>query len=273
MQKVNAKEYTKKYFLTGCEGGKEWQESAGLKLTPRMKYAVDLVRLKKGMMVLDFGCGRGETVIYVAKKGASVFAVDYSKTAINLCKQSIKKLPKSVRTKIKLLQKNVEGLKLKNNSLDIIFFLDVFEHLTNKELEIILKKFFDYLKSGGKLVIHTAPNTKFYNVGYLLYTRWANKIVNPLWRIFFKEELLTNKDPRAENDKIMHINEQTKESVEKLLERTGFKSRVWLDSKFHKIRLRDKINYLFLTPIWLPILKDYFTRDIWAIGEKMENIP
>ncbi|OGD63273.1 hypothetical protein A2160_02085 [Candidatus Beckwithbacteria bacterium RBG_13_42_9] len=269
MKKVSSDKYTKDYFLSSCEGGKLWQRKKGTELTPRLQHAVSLVKIKPGDQVLDFGCGRGEIASYAAKKGATVLAVDYAPEALKLCRQTVKKLPPKISKRIKIIQANVESLEAAKNSFDLIFLIDVFEHLTNHELNLLLTKFYNSLKTGGTLLIHTAPNKQFYNIGFPFYTRWANLLISPFWKLIFHEEKIQlDSDPRAEHDHELHINEQTVESLKAWLNKTGYLSQVWLDSRFHAIRFRDKLNYALLTPIWIPGLSRFFTRDIWALGKK-----
>ena len=268
MKKVKSEEYSQQYFLNDCEGWDQWRQSPGQLLSPRLSYALNLLPVKKGAKVLDFGCGRGDASLWLARRAAEVWAVDYSSAALNLLKQGKKKLSKKEAGNIKLIKSDVEELNLKDNSFDLIYFLDVWEHLTKKEVDLVLSKFFNSLKPGGKLIVHTAPNKLFLNWGYPFFTRWLNFLALPFWRFFFKEGRIVARDLRSDYDKRVHINEQTRGSVTEQLKKTGFKVRAWTDNRFHLIRIRDKLDYWFLRPIWLPGLKEIFSWDIWAIGER-----
>jgi len=268
VKKIKSQEYSQQYFLNDCEGWNQWLKSNGKKLSPRLKYSVNLVPVGEGMRILDFGCGRGEVSIWAARQGTEVYAVDYAPAALKLFKKSLQKVPTKIKKRIHLIKASAESLEMEENFLDLVYFLDVFEHLNNRQLAVILTKFFLYLKPGGKLVIHTAPNKKFLDYGYPLYTRWINWLVSPFWCLFFKEGRTVASNPRSDYDKRVHINEQTKNSVAKRLKEAGFNAKTWTDSRFHLVRIRDKLDYWLLRPIWLPGLKEVFAWDIWAIGEK-----
>lgn len=265
---VNPKVYSREYFLEDCEGWNQWAEQKDNFLSPRLSYALSLVKIRSDMKVLDFGCGRGEITVASAEKGAQVYAVDYAKAAIELCQKSVSRLPSATRRRVKIIQADTKQLEIKPGTIDLIFFLDVFEHLTDDELQKSLSKFLEFLKPGGRLVIHTSPSQHFMNIGYPLYTRWANIFANPLWKLAFKESKLTTPNPRSNYEKRVHINEQTLDSVTTWLHKIGFKSKAWLDSRYHMIRIRDKLNYWFLMPIWIPMFSRYFQNDIWAIAVK-----
>ncbi len=258
--------YTKNYFLRSCEGWKHWLKSE--ELSPRLKHAFSLLNITKDTYLLDFGCGRGEMTIKTAQKGARVLAIDYSKNALSLFKKSLQKLDRETKSRISVRKTNVESLKLKPNSFDHVLFLDVFEHLTDQQLKTILKKFHQCLKPGGKILIHTAPNKNFLNYGYSFYTRWLNTILNPLWKFLFQETLRTSKQFQTPDERKVHINEQTPKTLKNWLKNSGFQSRVWSDSSFHLIRLRDRLDFSLLRPVWIPFLRRFFVYDLWAIAIK-----
>src|SRR4051812_22368252 len=90
MRRLNPKIYSKEYYLNSCLGFEEFKKYKGKKVHKRIKDYCDLLRLKKGMKVLDLGCGRGDLTIECARRGAQVIGVDYSKDGITLAKDSLK---------------------------------------------------------------------------------------------------------------------------------------------------------------------------------------
>ncbi len=255
--------YTEKYFEADCGGYEEWIESSGQKLPVRLQAAFDLVPLRRGMKIIDWGCGRGELCYHAAVRGADVLGLDYSKAAINLTK----KLPKPKRGKMKF--ELVSNLKIPapDKSIDRIFFIDVIEHLYPEQVKEVIGEFYRVLKRGGKLILHTAPNRDYYDKGYRYWTRRAHALANPMWRVVFRETLRSDKNPRFGYDKDVHINECSLSDVVMYLQDSGLKSDVWYDSSFRRVRLRDKLRYAVFQPQIGP-MKKWFSEDIWAVGTK-----
>ncbi len=109
-----------------------------------------LFNLSKGdKKILDLGCGEGTRLSFLSKNGTGV---DISHKAINLAKKKYPKLNFTVG--------NLENLKFKDDSFDLVYSAYVFEHLINPEKVISEAK--RVLKPGGDLVIicpnYGAPN-------------------------------------------------------------------------------------------------------------------
>jgi len=75
--------------------------------------------LCKEKTLLDYGCGIGLESVYFAKRGARVIAIDISEKSLNIAKQLAKS--QSVSDKISFKQMDAESLKIKNDSIDIIY--------------------------------------------------------------------------------------------------------------------------------------------------------
>ncbi len=268
MKAVPPTAYTKKYFLTDCEGWDHFQKFEKQKLSPRLSHAASLLSHPAGKTILDFGCGRGELSAFLLKKKAKLIAVDYSPEALKLTRETIATLPSSLQKNIKIINASAKTLTLPHQSLDAIFFLDVFEHLTNQELDKLLSRFHLWLKPNGQLIIHTAPNRLFLLYGYPYFTRFLNLASNPIWKLIFKEKRITRPCLKSPSDHLVHINEQTPNTLKTHLNKHHFKAKVWLDSSYQMIRLRDKIHYRLCQPLWLPYFNRFFHTDIWAIAQK-----
>lgn len=266
MRSVDQKKYSKEYFVNNCEGHEDWQSFGASVLSPRLEECFKLARIKKGIKVLDFGSGRGEMAYQAALKGASVIGLDYSTEAIKLSNKI--KPPRSGKLSFHLLKGH--KLPIRNHSIDVIFFVDVIEHLYPEEVRVILSEFKRILVPGGKIIVHTAPNKDYYDYGYKYFTRFANILANLfVWPILFRERLVSSSNPRTIYEKEVHVNECSKEMVERYFGDAGFESTVWLSSDFRKIRVRDKIRYALLQPQFGP-LKKWFVYDLWAIAKRVE---
>lgn len=111
----------------------------------------------KNPVILDFGGGKG-------------FMFEHTKKYFNNFKYYNSDFSKdSVEASILRLNNNIEfmgaihidrlPLELDNNSVDIIYLIEVIEHLNDQYLESTLKEISRLLKTNGKLVL-TAPNNE-----------------------------------------------------------------------------------------------------------------
>ena len=103
-------------------------------------YLFQLFELKKGMKVLEPGCGRGEFLRCFKELGLSVIGVDISPEAINL----------NSDLNIKICDLERENLPFVENTFDVIFSKSFIEHLYYPER--YLEKAYKVLKPGGKLI-------------------------------------------------------------------------------------------------------------------------
>jgi cyclopropane fatty-acyl-phospholipid synthase-like methyltransferase len=258
---VSAEKYTKKYFLTKCDGYKEFFKNWGNKPSLRLKSVLSKIRISKNEKILDIGCGRGETAVYLAKKGACVYAVDYSKTAIMLAKKAVKKQKKDIREKITLKTMNAKKLEFKDNFFDKVIMLEVWEHLHTWEQEKVLKQVKKVLKKEGRAFIHTEPSKL---VNKLLYPYWiypVSKFLITIWNKIFKKNYTCLPHPALLNDHFsqnLHVNEPTYFQLKKVFKKANFKKykiRLEVDYKKPLISWKDRIyNFLVL----LSPLSDYF---------------
>ncbi len=106
-------------------------------------------------IVLDLGCGNGQNTIKAAKVAKRVIGVDIDGNLLKLAKKSVDRL--SIKN-IKFEKSDVEKkINFKNNSFNKIIFLDVLEHLNNRDQ--ILKGIKRILKPHGMLFL-CVPNSQ-----------------------------------------------------------------------------------------------------------------
>lgn len=257
---IQAEEYTRDYYLTCCQGYDEFITDKGRILPLRLSIPLELAQIKAGMTVIDIGCGRGEIILNCALSGARAWGLDYSYSAVELSKEILQGVTEeNIRNIIGIQQANAISLPFQSNSSDVIFMLDVVEHLLPDELSIALDEIWRILKPGGRLIIHTMPNIWYYNLGY------------PIFRLVQRlrgEQLPKNPRERWTFSHV-HVNEQTPIKLLRVLNNHRFNSQVWLRST---VNYSYEDNFIvrksmeFITTYWP--LKLIFCNDIFAICVK-----
>lgn len=101
--------------------------------------------------VLDIGCGRGEFLRLLQKKGLDALGVDLNKMMIAECSE--KGLPVVQANALSYLADLADG------SVAGIFAAQFAEHLERKDLELFLRLSAAKLKTGGRLVLETVNPT------------------------------------------------------------------------------------------------------------------
>lgn len=109
--------------------------------------------LKKGMKILEVGCGEGHQAIYLAKKGLKVKAIDSSKNAIQFAKENAK----NEKVNIDFSVNSYDNLKSMNEKFDFIFDWRFLHEITNEN------KRKSYLSEISKLL---KPNGKYLSVSF-----------------------------------------------------------------------------------------------------------
>jgi len=104
--------------------------------------------VKKGMKVLDFGCGPGMFAMGMVDLGAEVIAADLQQEMLDLLKENIEKT--SYEKKIKLVKCEQDEINVKDRVDFILAFYVVHEVKNKEKLFVQLKK---VLKDKEKLYI------------------------------------------------------------------------------------------------------------------------
>lgn len=219
--------YSREYFLS---------ESGGIKRLKRAvtsgdfgaifhshiyQNALKLGKPNASSFVLDVGCGRGELCFMLAYKGVRVVGIDYSADSIALCNELKRFLPKGKRKFVSFKHMDIlsEPVDLKYEEYDLIYFLDVIEHLTSQEGVLALSTIHSLLRPGGKLIIHTN------NMYFERYAYRAVAFVYHGWRAFTKfgtESIRAVHTPYEH----LHIHYYTKSSLVAALKKVGYENNV-----------------------------------------------
>jgi SAM-dependent methyltransferase len=133
--------------------------------------------VKSADTVLDLGCGYGEFINQITCK---------TKLAMDLNPEAPKRVTPDVRC---LLQDCSEPWQLRENSLDIVFTSNFFEHLPDKAaLGRTLDEAYRCLKPSGRLIA-LGPNVKYLPGAY--WDFWDHYV--PLTELSLKEALETRR--------------------------------------------------------------------------------
>ncbi|MBA4320657.1 MAG: hypothetical protein C0412_19870 [Flavobacterium sp.] len=274
MKKVDSKIYDRSYFLNAVEGYQNFDDFLS-NINPKFKKGLKMAKLKKGERILDVGCGRGEMVFFAnLLYGCEGVGIDYAKDAIEICDESKKRLNLQNNEFVRFLQVDSDRLPFEDKSFDVIFFMDVWEHIYPEQIDQLLKEFRRLLRDNGRLIVHTSPNKKFFGIGFPRYTYYFNYVINKLlYRPLLKKNMTrSNVNPRSEYEKMMHINEQTVEGMELSLAKAGLKGDVFVDDYFSMFSSPVLFAYyLFAQPFYLPFLKEIFGEHIWGKILKNKN--
>jgi len=256
---VSPDTYTEDYYLTDAEGKEEYIESGGRELSPRLSRTWALADVKARMKVLDLGHGRGEIVYHCALSGAEVIGVDYSMSAQNLAQRILNNLPKSCQENAELIHAYMRDMPFPDDYFDRIFMLDIVEHLSPSELDLVFDEVGRVLKKGGKCLIHTMPNRLFWDVGYRYYMKWADAFI----KLLLKRKIIIRHEGRNHYSLKVHINEQTLWSLRKTLKQYGLKGNVWLEDDFFHAKNYKRCSWSEL--IYEAIMRLWPFSNLWPL--------
>ena len=93
--------------------------------THPLEYAYYLLGDVRGKAVLDFGCGSGENLIALVRRGAQVIGIDISPELIELAKQRMQQ----AQTNADLRLASAYKTGLPDHSVDVIFCVALIHHL------------------------------------------------------------------------------------------------------------------------------------------------
>jgi SAM-dependent methyltransferase len=107
-----------------------------------------------GEPVLEVGCGTGRILIPTARAGVEITGLDLSPDMLAVCREHVKSEPKSVRSKIRLVEGDMRHFELGQTFNLITLPFRPFQHLTTVEDQLAcLACIHTHLKAGGKLIL------------------------------------------------------------------------------------------------------------------------
>lgn len=276
---IPASVFDRKYFLSEG-GGKQRLEKAvrsgdfsDILHAHVYKRAIELAHPKPTDRILDVGCGRGELAFMFAHRGFQVTGVDYSADSIKLCEELKGILPTHVQKKLIFKQGNIlnGNLDLETEGFDLIFFLDVIEHLTASKGKKALENIYRILRPSGTLVIHT-NNLVFEKIAYKAIAYFYHGL--RAFTDFGDRSIRAAKTPYEH----LHINYYSKRMLEKALKSAGFSAKVTYvqPENFDQVKalispgkslIRRLVPYLVWWLSKTPAIA-VMSPSLWAVGVK-----
>ncbi len=135
--------------------------------TAKLDLICRKIGLKKGMKILDIGCGWGGFAKYAAEKyNVEVIGVTVSKEQLKLAKEVCNGLP------VKLLLQDYRTL---NGEFDHIISIGMFEHVGYKNYQTYMNVVNRCLKDDGLFLLHTIGG----NTSHIMTEPWIDKYIFP----------------------------------------------------------------------------------------------
>lgn len=121
---------------------------------------IEIYLRRKGLNILDIGCGSGTLSFYLSKNRNYVTGIDISKSAIDCCKKNSKMLGlKNIYFEVFNFPQEYPKKKY-----DIVILVEVIEHLNN--IQKAFKTIFNLLNNDGILILSTpSPNAPLLKIG------------------------------------------------------------------------------------------------------------
>jgi len=253
--------YNEDYFLTSCEGYREFIESEGKQLSRRLSAAFAVAEVRPGMRILDVGSGRGEIVRHCARLGANAYGVDYTAVANQMARQLLVNEQEAVG-RMEIAQADAKRLPFPAGSFDRVLMFDIVEHLHPWELHSAFLQARRVLKKHGQLVIHTAPN------------RWYDRYAYPFVRLYRRLTGEGGRYPKNPRELVpvnvhVHVNEQDILSLPRALRQAGFRGQVWLDSPPQHRRENPLLAALRKIAFQVSPFRWFFERELFAVASKV----
>jgi ubiquinone/menaquinone biosynthesis C-methylase UbiE len=133
----------------------------------------------QGARILEVGCGRGATLLELARQGAQVVGLDYAQTAISTCEalRSAMKLDDSAE----FLLGDARALPFDSGSFDFVYSIGLLEHF--EQPSVLLSEQYRVLKPGGvvlvqvpqKYSVYTLAKIPLTKLGYWPYGGWETQ--------------------------------------------------------------------------------------------------
>ncbi len=136
-----------------------WDSKQNDQTFATIKLILDRAEVQSTDTLLDVGCGTGVLIPFFQKKGVrQIFAVDFSREMVRLCKE---KFPTC-----RVIEADYEKPLFKPETFSKIFVFNCFPHFRHPY--DIFERSFSYLKTGGLFVIAHSMSREDINIHHKL---------------------------------------------------------------------------------------------------------
>ena len=137
-------EWCKKYGHTGWNNERVYKYDQPLRLRA-IEQALSRLRIEGNICALDIGCGSGDIVALLRKRGFNVTGIDISKEVIKMAKNRF-----SRDTNVKLFCCRIEDMEFPPDSFDLVTSVTVLQHITDDNSFLTaVRKIVDIVVGGG----------------------------------------------------------------------------------------------------------------------------
>jgi SAM-dependent methyltransferase len=142
-----------------------------------LEYAFHLLGCVEGKTIVDFGCGKGENLVLLARRGAKVIGLDLSPELVGWARRRV--LSAGVEADVMVASAYDTGLP--DESVDVVFCIALIHHL---EIPRVRKEMLRILKKDGSIILKEPIRFSGF------YDR-IRKLLKPRWNISEYEHPLT----------------------------------------------------------------------------------
>ena len=97
---------------------------------------------------LDLGCGNGKTVSTLIDMGYRVTGVDFSATAVEMCRENF-------RDSAEFVVSDIVSLPFPDSSFDYVTAIHVLEHIDNQEMPLVASEISRVMRPGARLFVRS----------------------------------------------------------------------------------------------------------------------
>ncbi|HVA59290.1 MAG TPA: class I SAM-dependent methyltransferase [Mycobacteriales bacterium] len=224
--------YSTEYLLSPALEGLPAFQAGTVSLVKQRE--IDLLAIRPGQRVLDLGCGRGDVVAELLRRGFEVCGVDYSWDAARLAGGL-------VAGRALVAQADAVALPFAAGAFDRVLLGDVIEHLPWPMAVRALREAARVTTPGGRILVHTAPNT------------WFIRLVLPplliALRLLGRSEVLARFAEYNRLRGLMHPNELNPLSLRRLMRQSGLTARTWVDGDVMRSGASEWTSALATNPL------------------------
>jgi len=124
----------------------------------RIKVAYQYALDKKAENIMDFGCGSGVLSYLLSNCSHKVYGLDIEMRPLTLIRNHIE-FPKN----IEFINDSLANANIPNNSIDIIYAMDVLEHI--EDLGEYIHLFTEKIKDTGAIIVSGPTENILYKIG------------------------------------------------------------------------------------------------------------